>query len=412
MRKIVQIPDILLPNSSINLEKWATVACDQFTSQPEYWKELEDYSEGAPSTFNLIYPEVYLNLPDKTERIEKINSTMNKYLADGVFDKISDSFILVERDTPYQKGRLGLMMAVDLECYDYVPFSEVFIRATEGTVTERIPPRVEIRRHASLELPHIMLLLDDRDNTVIEPLYANRDSLPLLYDTDLNMNGGHLRGYQVKDTEKVLEKLYALLDASLQKKKYGKATNFLFAVGDGNHSLATAKAHWDNVKNTLTASEWENHPARFALVEVENLHSDALVFEPIHRVIINGGKKFIDGIMLDCAVGTRAVKMFDGDRQYTLRLPHDSIEAIHKIQVYIDVFLKNNKDAYVDYVHGEKNLESVVKKYNGTGIVMPAPEKNNLFEFIIRRGIMPRKSFSMGEAEEKRYYFEAKKIVK
>lgn len=412
MKDIIKVTDILLPNKNVNLEKWAVVACDQFTSQPEYWQKLEKFVEGAYSTFNLIYPEVYLNLPDKRDRIKKINDSMYDYLNEGIFDTVKDSFILVQRDTASQKNRLGLIMAVDLEQYDYTPFADASIRATEQTVTERIPPRVEIRRNAPLEFPHIMLLIDDRKNTVIEPICNNRDKLPLLYDTPLNMNGGRIRGYKVEDTKSVTDNLYALLNPELQKDKYGKATDFLFAVGDGNHSLATAKTHWNNIKKTLSGDELKNHPARYALVEVENLHSDALVFEPIHRVILGGGEDFIEDIKKECANGANACAMFSKNKQYSLSLPKDSIEGILKIQNFIDAYILKNDSVSVDYVHGINNLKQVVEKYDGVGIEMPAPDKNDLFDFIIRRGIMPRKSFSMGEAEEKRYYFEGKKIVK
>ena len=282
--KTVKVENILLPKDGVDFEKWAVVACDQFTSQPEYWEKLAAYVGNAPSTLNLIFPEVYLS-DNRENRIKKINENMYKYLDENVFKEIKDSFVLVERDTPYEKGRLGLMMAVDLEEYDYTPFAPVAIRATEGTVLERIPPRVEIRRHAPLELPHIMLLIDDREHTVIEPLYENREKLELLYDTNLNMNGGHVRGWRVPDTAAVLEKLYALTSDEVQLKNYGKVTNFLFAVGDGNHSLATAKAHWNEVKVGLSDKDKETHPARYALVEVENLMSPALKFEPIHRVV-------------------------------------------------------------------------------------------------------------------------------
>lgn len=409
MKDVIKVSDILLPRLGVDLEKWAVVACDQFTSQPEYWKEVESFCEGAPSTFNLIYPEVYLN-EDKEQRIETINSAMESYLACNLFRTVGNSFILVERDTKYQKGRLGLMMAVDLETYDYTPFAPAYIRATEGTIVDRIPPRVQIRRHASLELPHIMLLIDDRDNTVIEPLYENRDTLELLYDTDLNMGGGHIRGYKVENTDEILAKIYALLDNDVQKKKYGEVTNFLFAVGDGNHSLATAKAHWEEIKKTITADKWQNHPARFALVEVENLHGDALMFEPIHRVVFGAGEDF-EKVIVDAMKGPREVIMFTRDKKYVVHTEADSIDAIKAIQDFIDNYIKTHEGVSVDYVHGADYLAEVVEKHNGVGIIMPAPEKNSLFDFIIRKGVMPRKSFSMGEAEEKRYYLEAKKIV-
>lgn len=407
--KTIKVTNVLLPKDGVDFEKWAVVACDQFTSQPEYWEKLSAYVGDAPSTLNLIYPEVYLS-DNRESRIAKINENMKSYLDGGTFKEIENSFVLVERDTPYEKGRLGLMMAVDLEEYDYTPFAPVAIRATEGTVVERIPPRVEIRRHAPLELPHIMLLIDDRDFSVIEPLYKNRDKYELLYDTDLNMNGGHLRGWKITDTDAVLEKLYALVSDEVQTRNYGKVTNFLFAVGDGNHSLATAKAHWNEVKTTLSEEEKENHPARYALVEVENLMSPALKFEPIHRVVFGADEKFVEELKKRTG-GGRKIKAFTNDKEFEIFAPDDSIDAIKDIQDFIDEYVKSTDGAEVDYIHGENYLRDVVKERGGVGIVMPAPEKTNLFDFIVRRGIMPRKSFSMGEAEEKRYYFEAKKII-
>ncbi len=405
----VKVCDILIPAEDINGEKWACVACDQFTSQPDYWEKLASYVGDAPSTFNLIFPEVYLG-NDDAARIEKINDNMHAYLDEGIFRTIKDSFILVERDTLYEKGRLGLVMAVDLEDYDFTPFAPVAIRATEGTVVERIPPRLEIRRHAPLELPHIMLLIDDRKNTVIEPVYEKRDELELLYDTELNMGGGHLRGWRVSDTESVIKNLYNLVSEEVQLENYGRVTDFLFAVGDGNHSLATAKAHWNEVKKTLSAEEAVNHPARFALVEVENLMSPALKFEPIHRAVFNADERFIEEMKLR-SYGDGKVKVFTKDAAFEINAPSDSIDAIKEIQDFIDDYVASHEGVYVDYIHGEKNLEEIVGSRGGVGILMPSPEKSDLFDFIIRRGIMPRKSFSMGEAEEKRYYFEAKKII-
>ncbi len=409
--KIIQASQILLPNKKIDLYKWAVVACDQFTSQKDYWEKVEQITEGAPSTFNLIYPEVYLS-EDNAPRIEKINATMRRYLAEDVFDTLSDSFILVERDTPYTKCRLGLIMSVDLDAYDYTPFSDAYIKATEGTIIERIPPRVKIRGNAPLELPHIMLLIDDADCSIIEPLFEKAPTLEKLYDSDLNQNGGHIRGYRVSDVDEIIEKIYALLDKDVQIKKYGVSTNFLFAVGDGNHSLATAKAHWENVKKTLAEQEKLSHPARFALVEVMNLHSKALAFEPIHRVILGAGENFVD----------KLAESIKGDANVTLIMPDGSkkiisasgnrINAIKQIQDFIDSYIAVNPEVKVDYVHGEKDLKEVVLKEGGIGIIMPTIEKSELFEFIIKKGVLPRKSFSMGEAVEKRYYLEAKKIVK
>ncbi|MEG2456432.1 MAG: DUF1015 domain-containing protein [Clostridia bacterium] len=407
---IVKIPEILLPKKAVDLEKWAVVACDQFTSQPDYWEQLQKFTKGAPSAFNLIFPEVYLN-EDNDKRIESINTCMRKYLNDGIFDTIRDSFILVERDTMYAKCRLGLILAVDLESYDYTPFSNAYIKATEGTIIERIPPRVKIRSNAPLELPHIMLLIDDTACDIIEPIYENRQSLEVLYDTKLNMKGGHIKGYKVSNPNEIIKKLYALLDEKIQKEKYNTVTNFLFAVGDGNHSLATAKAHWDSIKAELSEADKTNHPARFALVEVMNLHSKALVFEPIHRVIFNGGDQFISDILNYCK-GAGKMKLLYNGSEIILPVSENKIEAIKQVQDFIDQYIKCNPSVKVDYVHGIDDLNEVCNAENGIGLVMPTIDKCELFDYIIRKGVLPRKSFSMGEAVEKRYYLEAKKIIK
>lgn len=407
---IIHIPEILLPKKNIELFKWAVVACDQFTSQKDYWQELEGLTEGALSTLNLIYPEVYLE-QDTNKRIDNINKAMRKCLDEDIFDKINNSFILVERDTPYTKNRLGLVMAVDLDAYDFTPFSDAYIKATEGTIIDRIPPRVEIRKNAPLELPHIMLLIDDRKNSVIEPLYENRENLELLYDTDLNMKGGHIKGYKVTNTADIIEKIYKLLDKKIQLDKYNKVTNFLFAVGDGNHSLATAKAHWDNIKKGLTDDEKNEHPARYALVEVNNLHDKSLVFEPIHRVVFNDGEAFIDA-MKNALTGEGKVELIYRTEKYVVNVSENNIEAIKQIQNFIDDYILNNPDVVVDYIHGMADLKQVCEINDGIGIAMPTIVKDELFDFIIHKGVLPRKAFSMGEAVEKRYYLEAKKIVK
>ena len=420
MTKIsVKVPDILLPNKSVDMSKWAVVACDQYTSEPEYWEGVKKATEGSPSALNVIFPEVYLS-KDNAPIIESINKTMYEYLDTGVLQSIGEGFVLIERSTPITPKRLGLVMAVDLEDYSFVREDKANIRATEGTVVERIPPRVKIREHAPIELPHIMLLIDDRNKSVIEPLYENRDKLAKLYDFDLNMNGGHLRGWHVTDTAPVEKALAKLLDEDVLKEKYGSTDEvMLFAVGDGNHSLATAKACWNNLKATLSAEEQKNHPARYALVEVMNLHDEGLEFEPIFRSVFNvDTADFLDGLYkavkdsgLKCDYKCYTYTTKDGRKD--LMLPSNAAVAVGLVQDFIDAYIKSHAGSEVDYVHGEDSLKQVTDAApNRVAITLPPLAKNDLFDYVLKVGAFPRKTFSMGEAFEKRYYVEARKIIK
>ena len=420
MTKIsVKVPDILLPNKSVDMSKWAVVACDQYTSEPEYWEGVKKATEGSPSALNVIFPEVYLS-KDNAPIIESINKTMYEYLDTGVLQSIGEGFVLIERSTPITPKRLGLVMAVDLEDYSFVREDKANIRATEGTVVERIPPRVKIREHAPIELPHIMLLIDDRNKSVIEPLYENRDKLTKLYDFDLNMNGGHLRGWHVTDTAPVEKALAKLLDEDVLKEKYGSTDEvMLFAVGDGNHSLATAKACWNNLKATLSAEEQKNHPARYALVEVMNLHDEGLEFEPIFRSVYNvDTADFLDGLYkavkdsgLKCDYKCYTYTTKDGRKD--LMLPSNAAVAVGLVQDFIDAYIKSHAGSEVDYVHGEDSLKQVTDAApNRVAITLPPLAKNDLFDYVLKVGAFPRKTFSMGEAFEKRYYVEARKIIK
>ena len=420
MTKIsVKVPDILLPNKSVDMSKWAVVACDQYTSEPEYWEGVKKATEGSPSALNVIFPEVYLS-KDNAPIIESINKTMYEYLDTGVLQSIGEGFVLIERSTPITPKRLGLVMAVDLEDYSFVREDKANIRATEGTVVERIPPRVKIREHAPIELPHIMLLIDDRNKSVIEPLYKNRDKLTKLYDFDLNMNGGHLRGWHVTDTAPVEKALAKLLDEDVLKEKYGSTDEvMLFAVGDGNHSLATAKACWNNLKATLSAEEQKNHPARYALVEVMNLHDEGLEFEPIFRSVFNvDTADFLDGLYkavkdsgLKCDYKCYTYTTKDGRKD--LMLPSNAAVAVGLVQDFIDAYIKSHAGSEVDYVHGEDSLKQVTDAApNRVAITLPPLAKNDLFDYVLKVGAFPRKTFSMREAFEKRYYVEARKIIK
>ena len=404
--KTVKPFDILVP-AVAEPEKFAVVSCDQFTSQRDYWEKLDEFVGDAPSALRLIFPEVYLEDGDYEDRIKNINAAMYDYLDKGVFNTLKDSYILVRRQTAYGYTRLGIVAPVDLEDYSYEYPSEAVIRSTEGVVANRIPPRLKIRKDAPVELPHVMLLLDDRDKTVIEPFYKKRDTLEKLYDFELNMNGGHLTGWRIDAAE-----FDAVLDNYVESIKglYGKESTLVFAVGDGNHSLATARAYWKDVKKTLTPEQRENHPARYALVEIENLHCDGIVFEPIHRFVFGVDDSDFVLHMSTALKGKGRLNMFTTNMNYSVAVSDNSVQAIADIQAAIDAYISSHPDASVDYIHGLDNLHAVADTSDGVAVEMPCIAKEELFGYVVEHGNLCRKAFSMGEAEEKRYYFEAKRI--
>lgn len=404
--KTVKPFDILVP-AVAEPEKFAVVSCDQFTSQRDYWEKLDEFVGDAPSALRLIFPEVYLEDGDYEERIRQINAAMYDYLDKGVFRTLKDSYILVRRQTAYGYTRLGIVAPVDLEDYSYEYPTEAVIRSTEGVVANRIPPRLKIRKDAPVELPHVILLLDDRDKTVIEPFYKKRDTLEKLYDFELNMHGGHLTGWRIDAAE-----LDAVLDKYVESIKglYGKESTLVFAVGDGNHSLATARAYWKDVKKTLTPEERENHPARYALVEIENLHCDGIVFEPIHRFVFGVDDSDFVLHMSTALKGKGRLNMFTTNMNYSVAVSDNSVQAIADIQAAIDAYISAHPDASVDYIHGLDNLHAVADTSDGVAVEMPCIAKEELFGYVVEHGNLCRKAFSMGEAEEKRYYFEAKRI--
>ena len=401
--------DILLP-ADCDWEKWAVVACDQFTSQPEYWDKVEQNAGDAPSAFRLILPELYLSGDDTEDRIKAIHEAMDKYLQDGVFKTYEDAFIYLERVQSDGRVRRGVIGMVDLECYDYNKGSTSLVRATEGTVLERIPPRQAVRREASIELPHIMLLIDDPDNTVIGPL---ADCSECLYDFDLMEGGGHAAAYLVPDDKKqgVADALNKRLDACGE-------SQLLFAMGDGNHSLATAKACYEELKQEIGAEAAASHPARWALAEVVNLYDDALTFEPIHRVmfdvdpvkVLEGLKEYYpnhkDGA--DEAAGHVIEYVTEEGNGFITIMDSDSNLPVGTLQKFLDEYLKNNSGS-IDYIHDEVAREFGARP-NCIAFMLPPMEKDSLFESIISDGALPRKTFSMGHAEDKRYYIEARKI--
>lgn len=387
--------DILLPESA-DMTKWSVVACDQFTSQPEYWQETAKIAADSPSTLNLVFPEAFLS--EGKKRIEKINASMKDYMEKGIFTEYKNSLFYIER-TVGDKIRQGLIGTVDLEAYDFTKGAKSKIRATEGTVLERIPPRVEIRRDAPLELPHIMLLVNDIEKTIIEPLEGmDKEEL---YDFELMQKGGHIKGYKL--SEKAKEHALSKIDALEKICDDG----LLFAVGDGNHSLATAKTCWEEKKKTLSEAERENHPARFCLVELVNIHSPALVFEPIHRVVFGVDAEAIVNDVKEKLGGTgHTVHYITANGEGDINISKEAYElAVGAVQSYID-----EKGLEVDYIHGDDVCAELGKKENNLGILLPKPDKNDLFASVIKDGALPRKTFSMGEANEKRYYIEAKRI--
>ena len=405
---------ILLPAPSVPRETWACIACDQYTSEPDYWQKAYEVVGDAPSALRLILPEV--NLKQSEQLIPGIHAAMARYLREGLLSPAVDpGFILCERAVP-AGSRLGLVCAVDLEQYSFEKGSLPLVRPTEQTIASRLPPRLVIRRGAPVELTHIMILIDDPDRTVLEPLQAKKDSLRKLYDFDLMMKGGHLKGWAV-DREEDLAHVDASLSALLAKLG---ADPLLLAVGDGNHSLATAKAYWEELKQTLSPAEQENHPARFALCEIVNIHDNALLFEPIHRVLTGTDADALlrdwqayaaaRGMTLDAAAGhTFTVVSARGDKVITVGNPEGAIPC-ETIQKFLDDFLSRHPEAEIDYIHGEQSLRSLAEAPGAVGFLLPEIDKNSFFSDVKKLGVLPRKTFSMGEADEKRFYMEVKEI--
>lgn len=412
--------DILLPKD-VDMTKWAVVACDQFTSQPEYWQAVEDTVGNAPSTLRLILPEAKLNDPDVEQSIADINSTMEQYLESGVFQTLSDSLLYMERTQSDGKIRHGLIGMIDLEQYDFTPGSGALIRATEGTVLSRIPPRVRVREHAPIELPHVMLLIDDPDRTVIAPLTAASGEMEKVYDFELQQGGGHLRGWKLTDIQMdgVAAALEGLCTDAEMQKKYGLsgAAPLLFAVGDGNHSLATAKQCYENLKKVTPESQWGTLPARYALVEVVNNHDHALQFEPIHRVlfgvqpdqVLEAFKSFYPEAYEGRGEG-HVIAYTCAEHTGFLTVPNPKVQlAVGTLQTFLDAYVQEY-GGEVDYIHGDDVTDELGGKAGNIGFKLPAMGKEQLFKTVMTDGVLPRKTFSMGHAQDKRYYVEARRI--
>ena len=431
----IRLPKLLMPREGIDLSKWAVIACDQYTSQPDYWNNADAIVGDAPSTLRLTLPEVYLEQPDVKERTAKIQDAMLRNQQDGTLTEYEPGMMLVERTTK-SGTRRGVVLSFDLEAYDYQAGSQSLIRPTEKTVVERIPPRLAVREGASLELPHIMLLIDDSDRKVIEPLFADKDAFRKAYDTDLMLNGGHLSGWFVpegNETAALIERLNGLADPETFNKKYGLTGEHAvlpYAVGDGNHSMATAKANWERIKQDLSEEERQDHPARFVLAEVVNIHDDSLEIEGIHRVLfhihprevfqaaddffrLHGGMAYCGDPKSAPSTNVQSFPcMFHGEQVTLCIVDSPWALPVATLQNFLDDFLEKNPKSHIDYIHGADVVRELSQDARNMGFLLPDPAKEDLFRGVILDGVLPRKTFSMGEAQEKRYYMEARKIVK
>ena len=430
----IQIPQILFPKKGTDLSKWAVIACDQFTSEPEYWRKVESLVGDEPSTYNLILPEVYLEKPGEERRIKFIQDKMRYYLQNNVLVQ-REGLIYVER-TMDGKTRHGLMLCLDLECYDFTKGSTSLIRATEGTIVERLPPRMKIRTGAALEVPHILVLIDDPEGTVIKPVEKAKAGLEKVYDFDLMLGSGHLTGYAISEAleGQIVASLRRLADPEAFAAKYGLSQEnpvLLFAMGDGNHSLATAKAVWERMKPEVGL----DHPARYALIELENVHDAGLEFEPIHRVLFGLRKElfaclkstFGADILYSPVADTdeliNAVDQAQGPRHviglvgggakfglFEIANPSSNL-PVGTLQAFLDGFMNENGADRLDYIHGGESLCKLGAQPGNAGFYVPGIHKSDLFKTVILDGVLPRKTFSMGEANEKRFYMEARKII-
>jgi hypothetical protein len=430
----VQVGEILLPKPGTDLSKWAVIACDQFTSQPQYWQNVKEQVGDAPSTLHLILPEVYLGTPEEGGRVQTTQAAMQRYLNEDLLVP-QDSMIYVERRVEGRMRR-GLMLSLDLEQYDFRKESQSLIRATEGTILERLPPRMRIREGASLEVPHILVLIDDPEGSVIETLAKHKDRLTPIYDTELMLGSGLVTGYRVDDPrqeEQVVAGLRKLADPASFASRYGVSPDkdvLLFAVGDGNHSLATAKSIWEKIKSQVGP----DHPARYALVEIENVHDEGLIFEPIHRVLF-GVQADLNAALSDffserarVEPVSNAAEMLaavrhstpgqhvvgvaspQGWMKLTISSPTSNL-PVGTLQAFLDDWGKKGGFSHIDYVHGDEVTIDLGAQPGNLGFVLPAMNKSDLFKTVILDGALPRKTFSMGEAKEKRFYMESRRIT-
>lgn len=430
----ITLPDILLPKAGTDLSKWAVVACDQYTSDQPYWDKVDQIVGDAPSTVRITLPEIHLEQPGVEGRIEKIHAAMADYQARGILESKGEGLIYLQRTTEHSGTREGIVVAMDLERYDFARDSKSLIRATEGTIVERIPPRLAVRRAAPLELPHIMILIDNPERDVIEALAAKTASFDPAYDIELMQDGGKLRGWRIQKSEQV-DSILARLEALLDKTISVQGSEPLFwAMGDGNHSLATAKARWEETKKELAANEVSEaeimaHPARFALAEIVNIHSPGLFFEPIHRVVFTSDVPELTETVLSLATadikqireeelqtllvspeGQNKAGYFDGKNWYALSFSGKKLPTAQVDDLFAS-FAKSVPGSRIDFIHGWEDTRKLVAE--GAGVFFtPVIARERLFAWVQENGPLPKKSFSMGHAEEKRYYVEARRIVK
>ncbi len=434
MERVFQAADIMLPTDKINMSKWAVVACDQFTSEKDYWEEAAAYIGSEPSTLAMILPEAYLDQEDREARLDRIHQTMADYEKEGVFQTLGQTMIYIEREDSGGKIRQGLMGCLDLEDYDYSRGSCSPVRATEATVPARLPARVKIRENARLELPHIMVLIDDDRKTVIEPLACKKDSMKCLYDFELMLGGGRLKGYQLNAEEisQVIRGLDQLGDQEAFEERYqaeGRSP-LVYAVGDGNHSLAAAKLFYETLKKEHPDKDFSDHPARYALVELVNLHSPALEFKAIHRIVKDVDVEVLLAHMTD---QLELTELRDGDdngqendgldqgnqtfilarkgHRKTYRIGRQlSKLTVGSLQKFLDSWCQSH-DGEIDYIHGGDVIDSLSMEERTVGFLLPRMKKSELFPTVIFDGALPRKTFSMGYAQDKRYYVECRRIV-
>ena len=436
----LKVPTILFPRDGVDLTRWAVIACDQYTAEPEYWAAVDALVGEAPSTLRLTFPEVFLGKGDEAARIAAINAAMAQYLADGTLRELPPGLVLLDRQTGHVPSRKGLIVALDLEHYDYLPGAQTLIRATEGTILDRLPPRIRVREQAPIELPHIMVLIDDPECTVIEPLFDAE--LPPLYDFELMQNGGRLRGWHVDEPallEQVGAALSRLADPQRFAARYGSDRVMLYAMGDGNHSFATAKAIWEQLKAAAPdPAALMDHPARYALVELVNVHDPGLEFEAIHRVLfavdaddlLACARAHFAAVGTPCRVewladaaavaaaraaapaGSHAIPFIAGGRHGLLTVvrPHLTL-AVATLQEFLDAYLAAGGRGHIDYIHGADAVERLSAADDAIGFLLPALSKHELFRTIVRDGALARKTFSMGEADEKRFYLECRRIA-
>ena len=410
--------ELLLPRNC-DLMRWSVVACDQYTSQPEYWQRVAAFVGTAPSTLALILPESCLDGPNVETDIVEVNNTMTRYLREERFEQLGETMIYVERRLRDGGVRRGLVGKLDLERYDYERSAQTLVRSTEGVVPSRIPPRVAVRKNAPLELPHAMILVDDPKNTLFDPLTAAKDRMERLYDFDLMEGGGHLTGWRLGPDQlaAAAAAIRGLEDPKTFQSRYGDHPVLAYAVGDGNHSLATAKECYERQKRLVPADQRAGLPARYALVEITNLHDESLVFAPVHRILCGVEPERVLGALKEAFPGA-----YDGvgqghvfhyvtpGREGDITVPHPTTQLpLAALQPFLDRYVQQNGGS-MDYIHGEDVLRALADRPGCLGFLLPVIDKDSFFGSIVRDGVLPRKTFSMGQAHDKRFYLEARKI--